>query len=262
MTRHDEEDLTPMAGRGTVSALTMMQFDTQSSREVVLRALSTSRLFRGVDRAFLETLAPSASIYRLEQGNCLWRRGTRAEHFHVIIRGILELQRAATGPESTLVALFGPGESPAIPVTLERRPFIADALATTPVLEVLRVRAEPILAALPHDADLGVAMTRALLDHCKLIHSKVDVLVAGTVPRRLAAFMLDLAERFGDEGLDGTTFVPLALSRAQYAAYVAARVETVIRVCSAWQKSGLLTSAKDGFTLRSLDELRAILASR
>ena len=109
---------------------------------------------------------------------------------------------------------------------------------------------------------LSAAMTRALLDHCALLHAKIDVLVAGTVPRRIAAFMLDLAERFGDEGLDGTTFVPLALSRAKYATYVAARVETVIRACSAWQKDGLLSTAKDGFTIRSLDELRSIAALR
>ena len=31
---------------------------------------------------------------------------------------------------------------------------------------------------------------------------------------------------------------------------------SVIRVCSVWQKQGLLTTSKDGFVLRSLDELR------
>lgn len=239
----------------------MNPLDTHASRDVLLKALSTSRLFRGLDRAFIETLVPSASIYRLAQGDCLWRRGGRAEHFHTVLRGILDLQRAPTGGESTLIALFGPGESPGIPVTLEQRAFIADARATTPVVEVLRVRAEPILAALPKDPALSAAMVRAVLDHCALIHSKVDVLVAGTISRRVASFMLNLADRFGDEALDGTTFVPLALSRAQYATYVGARVETVIRVCSAWQKEGLLTTQKDGFTIRSLDELRAVLAA-
>lgn len=237
----------------------MNPLDTHATPEVLLRAVTTSRLFRGVSAGVLETLAPTASIYRLSRGEYLWRRGARAEYFHVILRGILELQRATPEADSTLIALFGPGESPAIPVTLERRSFIADARATTSTLEVLRVRAEPVLAALPEDSALSMAMTRAVLDHCSLIHAKIDVLVAGSIPRRLAAFMLDLAERFGDEGLDGSTFVPVALSRAQQATYVAARVESVIRVCSAWQKTGLLTTEKDGFSLRSLDELREIL---
>ena len=229
----------------------MTQFEIHVQRDALLRTVSTARLFRGLDPAFLATIAQGASIHRLQQGESLWRRGQPAEHFHVVLRGVLELQRAASGPETTLIALFGPGESPGIPVTLERKTFIADSLAATPALEVLRVRAAPILEAMPTDARIGMAMTRALLDHCSLLHSKIDVLAAGTVPRRLAALFLDLAERFGDEGLDGLTYVQLALSRAQIATYVGARVETVIRVCSSWQKQGLLTTTKDGFVLGS-----------
>ena len=237
----------------------MTRLEVHVPRDTLLRTLSTSRLFRGLDPAFLATLVPHTSIVRLEHGELLWRRGTPAEHFHVVLRGVLELQRAATGTESTLIALFGPGESPAIPVTLERRPFIADSFAATPALEVLRVRAAPILDAMPNDARLAMAMNRALLDHCALLHSKIDVLAAGAVPRRVAAFMLDLAERFGDEGLDGQTYVPLALSRNHVATYVGARVETVIRVFSQWQKEKLVLTTKDGFVIRSLDELPGVL---
>lgn len=238
----------------------MTHFEIHVQRDALLRTLTTARLFRGFDPAFLASLVPHATIHRLHQGECFWQRGDAAEHFHVVLRGVLELQRAATGPDTTLIALFGPGESPGIPVTLERRSFIADAYSATPVLEVLRVRAAPILDAMPTDPKIGMTMTRALLDHCTLLHSKIDVLAAGAVPRRLAAFLLDLAERFGDEGLDGQTYVPLALSRAQIATYVGARVETVIRVCSAWQKQGLMTTTKDGFVLRSLEELRAVIS--
>jgi CRP-like cAMP-binding protein len=231
----------------------------RASRETVMRTVATSRLFRSLDPTFLASLAPHASIVRLQQGDCLWRRGEKAEHFNVVLRGVLELQRHATGPESTLIALFGPGESPAIPVTLEQRPLIANAFASTRELEVLRVRAAPVLAALPNDASLALAMNRALLDHCRLLHAKIDVLAAGTVPRRLAAFFLDLADRFGDEYDDGRHHVPLALSRQQVATYVGARVETVIRCCSAWQKAGLLETTRDGFAIASIVALRRIL---
>lgn len=236
----------------------MPQLDAHAQRDALLRTLSAARLFRGVDPDFIATLLPHASMQHLSRGERLWARGEPARHFHVVIRGVLELQRAALGTETTLIGLFGPGESPAIPVTLERRSFIADALAATPVLEILRVRAEPILEAMPHDPKLAMAATSALLDHCRMMHAKIDVLAAGAVPRRLAAFLLELADRFGDEGLDGRTYVPLALSRTQIATYVGARVETVIRVCSTWQKQGLLTTTKDGFVLLSLDALSTL----
>lgn len=228
-------------------------------RDDLARAVACSRLFRGLDPGFLATLTPHASVHRLEQGEHLWREGQRAEHFHVVLRGVLELQRAACAPDTSLVALFGPGESPAIPVTLEQKPYIATSCAATPTVEVLRVASAPILRALPSDPALAMAMNRALLDHCRLLHAKVDVLSAGIVPRRLARLMLDLVDRFGDEDLDGRHFVPLALSRAQLATYVGARVETVIRVCSAWQRAGLLTTSREGFAISSIAVLRDVL---
>lgn len=228
----------------------------------VRRVLGSARLFRGLDSAFVGSLAPHASIARLTRGEQLWRCGQPAEHIHVVLRGVLELQRRKSGPESTLIALFGPGESPAIPAALERKPYIADAFGATRETEILRVRARPILEALPMHPALAAAMNRVLLDHCRLLHAKVDVLVAGTVSQRLAAFFLDLVDRFGDEHVDGRHHVPLALSRQQIATYVGARVETVIRCCSTWQKSGLLETHREGFIISSPTELRQIQDGR
>lgn len=233
--------------------------ELRRDRESLTRAIATSRLFRGLDPDFVQRLVPHASYHRLEHGERFWTKGSMAEHFHVVLRGVLELQRVVAGGETTLIAFFGPGESPAIPVTLERKTFIADSYAATPVLEILRVRAEPILEALPHDARLANTMNRALLDHCRLTHSKIDVLAAGPVPKRLAAFLLDTADRFGDEQDDGVTRIPFHLSRQQLATYVGARVETTIRVMSAWQKQGLVETTKEGFDIPSVERLRAIL---
>lgn len=231
----------------------------RASRESLARTLATSRLFRSTDPVFVASLAAHATIAHLRQGERLWQRGEKAEHFDVVLRGVLELQRRAVGSESTLIALFGPGESPAIPVALEQKAYIADAFASTREIEVLRVRASPILLALPTNVALALSMNRALLDHCRLLHSKIDVLAAGSVRCRLAAFLLDLVERFGDEHEDGLHHVPVALTRHQIATYVGARVETVIRCCSAWQKTGLLETTRDGFVISSTDELQRIL---
>lgn len=231
-----------------------------TARDERTRLLGCTRLFRSAPPDLLATFAVHSTHVRLRGGEQLWKRGDPAEHFYVVLRGVLELQRRRSGSDdTTLIALFGPGESPAIPVALEQGRFIADAFAATGELEMIRVRATPVLAALPSNVALALAMNRALLDHCRLLHSKIDVMVAGPVRSRLAGFFLDLVERFGDEYADGRYHVPVSLSRHQVATYVGARVETVIRCCSAWQKSGLLATTPDGFVLSSLDELRAIL---
>ncbi len=226
-----------------------MTLPPPTTREELAQAILRARPFRGLDRALARRLAEVASVHRLSQGEHAWRQGQRAEHVHVVLRGVLELQRGVPGAETTLVALFGPGETPAVPAVLEQRPYGGTAYAATPVTEVLRVHAAPILEELPRSPELAMAVNRALLDHCRLLHAKVDVLAAGTVPRRLATLMLDLADRFGDEMEDGSWFVPLALSRGQIATYVGARVETVIRCCTGWERAGILGKRADGIAI-------------
>lgn len=229
-----------------------------TTRDELARLIARARLFRGLDPALVRELAAHASLHRLSQGEHLWREGQRAEHFHVVLRGVIELQRVVAGADTSLVAFFGPGESPAIPVALERGTYVATSYAATPTVEVLRVRAEPILDALPREPALAIAMNRALLDHCRLLHAKIDVLASGTVPRRLAALLVGLADRFGDEMEDGSTWIPLPLSRSQIATYVGARVETVIRCCTGWERAGILEKNAAGFSIPCVTALCAI----
>jgi CRP-like cAMP-binding protein len=230
-------------------------------RARVFTVLGASRLLRGVDEPFVRALAERSTFARYTRGERVWMRGSPAEQFCLVTRGVLELRRAAPQCDPTLIALFGPGEIPAVPVTLERKRTIADAFATTDALELLRVPAEPILERLPRDLALAGAMQRLLLHHARLLHAKIDVLTAGTVPRRLAVFLLDLAERFGDEREDGSTVIPLDLSRAQIASYVDARVETVIRCFSAWRREGLLVIEPDATVIPSTSALLTAVQS-
>jgi CRP-like cAMP-binding protein len=220
--------------------------------------IACSRLFRGLDPKLVSTLAAHASVLQLAHGDTLWREGQPAEHFNVVTRGVLELQRSS-GSDTTLVALFGPGESPGVPVALERARYIATSYAITPTVDLLRVSAHAVLAALPREPSLALALNRGLLEHCRLLHTKIDVLTTGTVPRRLAALMLNLAERFGDEMADGSTFIPLPLSRGQIATYIGVRVETVIRCCTGWARTGILNTTADGFCIRELAIMEAIV---
>lgn len=92
---------------------------------------------------------------------------------------------------------------------------------------------------------------RALCNTSTVLRGRIEVLSAGSVPQRLATLLLQLADRFGDTGDDGVVRIPVALSRGALARLVSARVETVIRTASEWQKRSLMGSDGGGFrTLR------------
>jgi CRP/FNR family transcriptional regulator len=121
---------------------------------------------------------------------------------------------------------------------------------------VIRVPREVLTAQMQRSPGLAMGITSSMGDRIHSLHAKVEILSAGSVESRLAALLLDLAERFGDELDDGTVGIPIALSRQDLANLVSTTFETAIRVMSRWQKAGVLETRSDGFTLREVERLR------
>ncbi len=227
----------------------------------LLRRLQSSRLFAELDGPVQERLAQGASVRTLPAGERVFREGDAAEHVHILLSGLVEIRRATEAGGEALLGLFGPREVFGLSAALERSTYPADAIVVSEYAEVLRVQSEPVLALLPESTVLAAAVNRALLEHTRALRAKIDIMSAGAVPRRLALLFSYLAERFGDEDEQGALFIPISLSRAQLAHLVGARVETVIRTVSRWQKEGLLKTDRDGFELKSPDVLEGLLGA-
>jgi hypothetical protein len=56
--------------------------------------------------------------------------------------------------------------------------------------------------------------------------------------------------------------VPVVLSRGELSSLVGARVETVIRVLSRWQKQGMVETSREGFWLREPAALEGVRRSK
>ena len=215
-------------------------------------------LFREVSPAQLRAFAQETVLRRFEEGQSLWLAGDPATAIVLILRGLVQVVRRLPSGDVSTVGLFGPREPIGTVAVLNRRPYPAEAVASSEVVEVLSVRAEPVLAAMTTDPALALAFNRALCDSSTTLRGRIDVLSAGSVPRRLATLLLQLGDRFGDVGDDGVVRVPVALSRGALARLVSARVETVIRTASEWQKRALLGTDSAGFELLDVAALQHI----
>ena len=216
------------------------------------QALRASRLFGGLAETTLQRLASASFRRTLVRGERLWSAGEEASHFFVITSGLVKIVRASgAGGNGGIVAILGPRESLGDAAVLGRHPYPADAYAATEIAQVVGVRAEVVLA-LSDDAAVSAALRAALLRHTEVLQSKIAIMSAGSVSRRLATLFSHLAERFGDECDDGSTVVPVTLSRTELAHLVGATVETTIRIVSAWQKADLLATSATGFVLRGV----------
>lgn len=213
----------------------------------------------------LVELANDASLASHRDGAYLWRAGDAATHLCIVQRGLVEVRHPKADGATTLVGLFGPRESLEEVAVLDFGTHASEAIAVSDV-EVLRLRAAPVIDALrmaPCEqcrvACVALAVHDSLSVQVELLRSKIDILAAGTVEKRLATLLQHLLDRFGDEDGDGMLRIPVALSRTQLARWVGVRTETVIRVLSRWRRQGWFESNPDGFCLTSSEPLLRIL---
>lgn len=228
-------------------------------RAEIARHLRGSRLLGPCSDETIDTAASHASSRTLAAGEELWREEQAARSFTVIVSGFVEIVRSAPGGADALIGIFGPRESIGVSAVLEEGTYPAKAVALT-ALTAIAIEAAPILTLMRADPRIGAAINRSLLDHTDALRWKLDVMSAGTVPRRLAALFLHFADRFGDDDAEGQLFIPLALTRQHLSRLVGARTETVIRTLSRWNKAGILETTPDGFVITSEVDLRAELA--
>jgi CRP/FNR family transcriptional regulator, nitrogen oxide reductase regulator len=210
--------------------------------EATIRA---SQLFAGVSPRSLSIIAGAAQRRVLSRGERIWEAGQTATHFTLVASGLVKILRRGADRGEFIVAVIGRASYPAACECASDR------------LSVLRIEAPPVLALMEADESVGAAARRGLLAHTRALQEKIDVMSAGSVPRRLARLLLGLAERFGDEREEGGTFVPLTLTRSELACLVGARVETTIRTLSRWQREGAISCTKDGFVILSPSLLSA-----
>jgi CRP-like cAMP-binding protein len=220
--------------------------------------LRGARLFRGVDPDTVAALADAAHHTVLKEGEQLWHAGETAHHFSVIQRGLVQIERRMPSGEPAIVGVFGPRESVGDSAALAGAPYPAAAVAASERVEVLRVPRDAVVHAMQRDPGLANAVQMALLEHTRALTAKIDIVSAGSVPARLATLLLHLGERFGDETEEGTLTIPVSLSRVAMSRLVSARVETVIRAFSAWNKSGMVQTTDAGFQIRHPEELREV----
>ncbi|MCC6647173.1 MAG: Crp/Fnr family transcriptional regulator [Polyangiaceae bacterium] len=224
----------------------------------LLAALAVSRAFSGVDSALLDRIAAQTVQHRYARGEQIFAAGERALWLGVVMNGLVRLERE--GKEcGTAVALFGPRETVGSVAVCDDGSYPVTAFAAAEGTHVACVDAAFVHELAARDLAVAQGMIRALTDHSRALHARLGVASAGPVERRLVTLFLHLLERFGDQLEDGSWSIPVALSRAELAAFTDTTTESAIRTMSRWQKRGLVTTSRQGFVLPDLARLRALL---
>jgi CRP/FNR family transcriptional regulator, nitrogen oxide reductase regulator len=218
--------------------------------------LERSPLLAKVDAELARKLASLATAHTFARGELLWRAGDEPQSLMVVRSGLVKMVRPAPHGRSAICGMFGAGSPIGELALIKGIPFPTATVAATAVVTVASIPRAEVLEALRRDPALGLALLYCLETRLSLLHDKIDVLSAGSVEARIATLLLKLYEQFGDDYDDGTSRIPVPLSRQEVADLVSTSFETAIRVLSRWERAGAVTTDVDGFTLQNMTMLR------
>jgi CRP-like cAMP-binding protein len=228
-----------------------------SKPESIVELLHRHRPFDGVCQEAVRQCAQFARIRREQEGHTLWREGDAAEAFGMVDEGLVTITRENATGTSTILGFCGPGDVIGLVAALGQRPYPARVTVLSSTASIVMFRSLPIRALTQTDPAVSACFNKALIEHTRILHTKIDILSAGAVPHRLLSLFEHMAERFGQPLQGSRAMIPFVISRQQLAHFVGARIETVIRILSQWKKEGWFETVTDGFEI-DIQQLRSL----
>lgn len=191
-------------------------------------------------------------------GEMIYLAGDAATRLHVVARGKVKVLRHSARGQDVLLDILAPGEFFGSLSALGDAEYPDTAQALTPCC-TLAIAADDFQEVLHRYPAVALATLALVAARLHAAHEQVRQLSAHPVPQRVAAALLLLAEKLGEER-DGVLLLQTPLSREDLAAMTGATVETVSRIMSQLRKDGIIRSGRQWVAIADRDRLAALSA--
>lgn len=208
-------------------------------------------------------LASVAVKRKFSSGEKIWEMGDPGEFIAIVVSGLVEISRYTLAEEEITMGVFGPSDVVGLSAMLKKTTYPGSAKSISKGSELIKLYLRPILRGNNAQiAELQVWIREMVLQHEQVLRDKVDMLNAGSVENRILELLNHLIRRFGKQESRFRYLIPIRLTRAQIGKLVGARVETIIRITSRWQKQKLIAWKETGILIDNLPLLEKSLLKK
>lgn len=210
----------------------------------------------GMDPPELALLEEIIKVRRpLARGQHLYQMGDSFVSLYAVRSGSLKTYTLTEDGREQVTGFHLPGELVGLDaISTERHHCAAKALETTSVCEIPFDRFEELWVQIP---SLPHQLLRVMSKEMR--HDQVLLMLLGkkAAEERLAAFLVNLAERFGQRGFSSREY-NLSMSRNDIGNYLGLAVETVSRLFTHFQELSLLNVHRKSVRLLDPAALRLL----
>jgi len=192
-----------------------------------------------------------------EKGKLLFLEGEDSSYLYLVERGAVKVFRSLESGRELILGLFRYGDAIGEVALIDGNGYPASASAHEDST-VLLMRREDYLYYLKAFDGAAIALLRDLMMRMRTMQRRMEDLGGGGVEYRLGRVLQTFCA--ASKG-DGPLYIPVPLTRQDFADMVGARVETVIRIMSRWQKEGLIGHDEGRLWVRDRATLEALVHS-
>jgi CRP-like cAMP-binding protein len=203
------------------------------------------------DRAALRSVGVMRSFPR---GSALFHERQEPDRVLVVLSGTVRLSVVSPEGREVILALRGPGDLLGELGVLDRRPRSATAVAATAV-EALGLSAADFRAFLESRPKVALVILEMLSTRLRDADMKRVEFGAQDSMTRVAARILELSERFGDEQ-DGAVVIDLPISQEELAAWTGCSRDSVVKALQSMRSLGWIETERRKITVHDVESLR------
>ncbi len=190
-------------------------------------------------------------------GTLLLGQGADPDHILIILDGWVKVTAGRADGQEVMLAIRGPSDTIGESGWLNGRPRSANVKALGRV-RALAVPAEQFAGFLNSHAHAAQVLARVMVGRMDDADRRMTSQVGTGGPKLLALLLVDLAERFGVPGQDGSVTLPLPLTQQELATMIGRARETVARALTVWRREGIVVTRRMRIVIVRPDALREI----
>ena len=212
-----------------------------------LASLSADELAAANKRFKARDFAEGATIYFADDP---------ATHLYVVAIGQVRLMQHSPAGKDVLLDVLQPGEFFGSLMPGDDGRYAETAQAHTDTC-ILGINAEEFSRLMTSDPGIALAVLDLTTERLRAAQETVRRLSAYPMEQRLAAVLVRLAGKLGEQRADDL-LIRTRLSREDLAQMTAATPETISRIMTQLQKDGLVSSGRQWVAVKDLDGLRRL----
>lgn len=201
----------------------------------------------------MDAILKHATSRRYESGETIFNAGEPAERFLLLLDGHVRVLRSSADGEDVIVLHIPSGELFGIAQAVGRDRYPATAVSAGESISLSwPVRFwETCLAEYPSFASTAARTVGVRIEE---MNSRIMELATQQVEQRIACALLRMAQQSGKTSAEGIT-IGFPITRQNIADMTGSTLHTVSRLLSAWEREGILSSARRKITICQPEQL-------